>query len=80
LAEDSLTNEQILKWPVSDDLSGVSEATVTLNGKWLLSWYDPRDKMVYIPLNKEQLSAGKLELQMDVYDAVGNTAHFSQNW
>ncbi len=42
---------QVLKFKVTDDLSGLEDYQVTINGKWVLSNYNYKSSTLEVPLD-----------------------------
>lgn len=62
---------------VADDLSGPDKWTATLDGKWILMEYEPKDKTLVHTFDSRSEGAGERSFKLDVTDERGNTAHYS---
>lgn len=62
---------QSLRFTVTDDLSGITGYTLTVDGAWALLSYDPKNRlMAYEPIR--QAAAAKHDIVLTVTDAKGN--------
>ncbi len=64
---------KVLKVRVEDDFSGVQTIKPSLNGKWLLMDYDPKNKLLSYEVD-ERLLTGKNQLIITATDACNNAA------
>jgi len=61
-----------LKFHLKDDLSGIGQYRGTLNGKWVLLEYDPKNDLLY-HVKDERFRTGQNTFRIKVNDRVGNT-------
>ena len=67
----NIKNMQAIRIKITDELSGISGYKPTLNGKWILMEYDPKnDLLLYSPDN--MLKKGKNTFKLEVWDERGN--------
>ncbi len=59
---------------VTDDLSGVNEWKMKADGKWVLSEYEPKTRLIFIPART--LSKGSHQIELSVTDRCGNQKTF----
>lgn len=64
-----------LKVTVKDDFSGIADIWPTLNGKWLLMDYDPKNNLLEYEID-ELLISGKNTFKLVVTDSCGNKTVF----
>lgn len=68
-----------LKWTVTDDLSGISRYTLTVDGRWELLVWDPKSRtMEYVPVR--EAAPVKHSVVLTVWDAKGNVKTFKGNY
>lgn len=68
-----------LKWTVTDDLSGISRYTLTVDGQWELLVWDPKSRtMEYVPVRGTE--PVKRSVVLTVRDAKGNVKTFKGNY
>lgn len=68
-----------LKWTVTDDLSGISRYTLTVDGRWELLVWDPKSRMMeYVPVRGTE--PVKHSVVLTVRDAKGNVKTFKGNY
>ena len=78
---DKLRLNQVLKFKVTDDLSGVEDYQVFMNGNWILSNYNYKTAQLSIPLNKyTNLLSGKYNCEIIVKDERENETRHSFNF
>ncbi len=71
----------VLKFKVTDNLSGVEEYQVLMNGNWVLSNYNYKTAQLSIPLNNyANLSTGKYNCEIIVKDERENETRHSFNF
>lgn len=70
-----LSSQTSLKLKVSDDLAGIGHYRATLNEKWILMEWDPKNNLMEYHFD-EHLKKGKNRLRLEVSDTRGNTATF----
>lgn len=74
-----IPNGKTLRWRATDDLSGITRYTLTVDGRWeLLSW-DPKSRTLeHIPQRSE--TAVEHTVVLTVRDAKGNTNTFKATY
>ncbi len=71
-----VVNNHVARFRINDDLSGISSYRATVDGQWLLMYYDPKSATIWSErLNKDVLMKGKFELV--VVDKAGNRAVYT---
>lgn len=68
-----LTNYRYLSLKISDDLSGISSYSATLNGRWILMEYEPKTQTLTYNFDDRILNERQCNLEVEVVDNVGNT-------
>jgi hypothetical protein len=64
-----------ISFEIEDEFSGISSYRGTLNGKWILMEYDPKnDKLIY--QIDDRMKKGKNQIRLEVKDAKENLAVF----
>ncbi|MFT4980803.1 MAG: hypothetical protein ACI9UR_000645 [Bacteroidia bacterium] len=72
----SYPNLDTLKFHLEDDLSGIRSYSGTLNGKWVLLEFDPKNDLLYY-VKDERFSKGLNTFRLKVSDKVGNVKELS---
>ncbi|EOR95685.1 : hypothetical protein [Arcticibacter svalbardensis MN12-7] len=72
----SVSGIPVLRFRISDNLSGISSFSATIDGQWVLTEYDPRNGSAWHTLDKS-LASGKHHLQFSVTDVKGNSKTFN---
>lgn len=67
----SYPNLDTLKFHLEDDLSGIRSYSGTLNGKWVLLEYDPKNDLLYY-VKDERMVKGLNTFRLKARDKVGN--------
>lgn len=67
----SLSNQKSIKINIRDEISGIKDYEATLNGKWLLMEWDPKNELLFYDID-ERLRKGENQFRLEVSDAVGN--------
>jgi len=67
----------IIKFTINDVHSGIKDYKAFIDGKWVLAEYDQKIRRLTINLNKEQISVGDHQLELNVKDEKNNTATYS---
>jgi murein DD-endopeptidase MepM/ murein hydrolase activator NlpD len=67
----------IVKFTIDDAHSGIKDYKAYIDGKWVLAEYDQKIKRLSINLNKEEISAGDHQLELNVKDEKNNTTTYS---
>jgi len=68
----SLNDNTVLRFRVSDDRSGIGSYNAYLNGKWVLTAYEPKAKTISVIFEGTNPLPSGNELRVEVEDAVGN--------
>ena len=75
--EANLTDQQYIRFKVTDNLSGISEYNGIIDNKWVLFEYDLKDDLIFYKFDKTRLKSGiKHELEFYVKDEVGNQSGY----
>ena len=72
----STSNINQLEFTLSDNLSGVSAVSGTLNGKWVLLEQDPKNNLLYY-IKDERFIKGQNTFRITAKDKVGNVKELS---
>lgn len=73
-----VVNNHVARFKINDDLSGISSYRATIDGQWLLMYYDAKTATIWSErLNKDELLKG--ELKLVVVDQAGNRAVYTNN-
>ena len=72
-AKQWLTNYRYLSLRISDDLSGISSYSATLNGRWILMEYEPKTRTLTYNFDDKIVDQQQCDLEVEVTDNVGNT-------
>jgi hypothetical protein len=71
-------NNYTARFKINDDLSGISKYWATVDGQWLLMYYDAKTATIWSErLNKDELMKGEFKLL--VVDNAGNRAVYTTN-
>lgn len=70
----------VIKFKIDDSQSGIKGFSAFVDGKWILAEYDLKTKSLTINLNKEKVSAGSHQLELNVWDEKDNTSTFKANF
>ena len=70
---------ETIQFKISDDLSGIDNYSVTLNGKWLLFEYDAKTRRL-IHYFDSRIPKGNHTLHVSVTDYVGNKTKFEYSF
>ncbi|MGB6036032.1 MAG: M23 family metallopeptidase [Cryomorphaceae bacterium] len=68
----SLSNSTVLRFKISDDRSGIGAYNAYLNGKWVLTAYEPKNKTISVIFEGTDPQPSGNELKVEIKDAVGN--------
>lgn len=66
-----LSNQKSINFKIKDEISGIDDYEATLNGKWLLMEWDPKNDLLFYDIDK-RLKKGVNQFMLKVSDAVGN--------
>ncbi len=72
-----LSNYHYLKVKISDDLSGIASYRATINGRWILMEYEPKNNTLTYDFNDIRFNESKHQLELSVTDNVGNSSTFN---
>lgn len=73
-----VVNNYTARFKIQDDLSGISSYRATIDGQWLLMYYDAKTATIWSErLNKDELMKG--EFKLVVVDEAGNRAVYTNN-
>ncbi|WP_083256935.1 M23 family metallopeptidase [Arcticibacter eurypsychrophilus] len=72
----SVSGIPVLRFRISDNLSGISNFSATIDGQWVLTEYDPRNGSAWHTLDKS-MASGKHHLQFSVTDVKGNSKTYN---
>ncbi len=71
-----VVNNHVARFKINDDLAGIYSYRATINGQWLLMYYDSKTSTIWSErLNKDELLKG--ELKLVVLDQAGNRAEYT---
>jgi len=74
----NMGREKAIRFRVADNFSGVASISGTINGKWVLFEYDPKNDLVFYLFDEERLSRGEVHnLMLTVADEMGNSSEFT---
>ncbi len=77
----NLAGRSYVRVTVTDDLSGVSEYRVTVDGKWILAAYDPKNRRFEVELRGDKITkGGRHNIVVSVTDNSGNTNNFKSSF
>ena len=71
-----LSGFKFLKIKIDDDFSGIKSYRGTINGKWVLFEYEPKQKLLTYDFSDLTFDTEKHELEIVVEDNVGNKTLF----
>jgi hypothetical protein len=72
----NLAGQKTVKFSISDERSGIAGYRGTLNGKWILMEFDPKNNLLYYTID-EYLPAGQTSFTLEVTDGKGNRKVYS---
>jgi hypothetical protein len=67
-----IDKSKMLKFSVSDNLSGIKSFNAKIDGKWVLMEYEPKQKLLFISLEDAGIEPGQHELEVEVLDGLKN--------
>jgi len=73
------TQKGKISFKVTDDFSGVAEYKGTLNGKFVLFEYDPKNASMFCEFDPSRMKRGKQRLFFSVKDRCGNENIYSED-
>jgi hypothetical protein len=68
----NMSRDSIMAFEVTDNLSGLGSFRGTVDGKWILMEYNPKNNLIYYTFD-EHVSKGHHHLRLLVNDEVGNS-------
>lgn len=71
-----MTNYKFLEVEIEDDFSGIKDYRATLNGKWILMEYEPKDNTLIYQFSDHNFEKAALNLELEVTDQVDNKATY----
>ncbi len=71
-----LAGQKKVKFAITDELSGIASYKGTINGKWILMEYDPKNNLL-IYIIDDRLPAGRSTFLLEVRDGKNNRAIFA---
>jgi len=67
-----------VKFKIEDNLSGISTFRATINGKWLLTDFDPKNDLLFYEFDEKTLFNEKLKFELVVTDKKGNISIYQK--
>jgi len=67
-----VTHQKSLDFIITDDLSGINKYIGTVDGKWVLGQYDPKNSRLSFPID-EHYPKGSFKFKLVIRDAKGNS-------
>ncbi|MFI5221760.1 MAG: hypothetical protein ACHQK8_05505, partial [Bacteroidia bacterium] len=67
-----------LKFRIDDNFSGIATYRGTINGKWVLMDYDPKNDLLVYEFDEKTLRNEKLDFNLIVTDKKGNSTTFKK--
>jgi hypothetical protein len=74
-----LFTDSVMKFRVDDNFSGIASWKATLNGKWILTEYDPKSDLITWEVPRE-ISGALSEIALTVNDRKGNTTTYTRQF
>ncbi len=71
------TGKNRLEFTVSDDFSGVCSYKATIDGRWALLEYDPKNRLLTHPVDTRRFGEGSHSMSVEVTDRTGNRTVWS---
>jgi hypothetical protein len=71
-----MTGQKKIKLKVTDNLAGIAGYRGSLNGKWIILEYDPKNDMLIYDID-DRLVPGKNTLLVEVTDGKNNKSFFA---
>lgn len=72
-----MTNYKFLEVEIEDDFSGIKNYRATLNGKWILMEYEPKDQTLIYQFSDHNFEEAALNFRLEVTDQVENSTTYS---
>jgi len=77
----NLSGRSYIRFTVSDDLSGVAGYRATIDDKWILAAYDPKNRRVEVELRSDKIKKGERHIiVLSVNDNRGNINNFKSSF
>lgn len=70
----------VIKFTISDDLSGIKSYSASINGEWVLFKYDPKTKSITYEADEYLKPADSYQIELMVTDYCGNVANYSRKF
>ncbi len=72
--KNNISNIKTLKVKISDDLSGIDKYSATINDKWILMEYEPKEHLLtFDTTDIEPITEKELTFELKVFDKAGNS-------
>lgn len=75
-----LTVQSKIKFVIGDNLSGLNDYSVQIDGQWVLFEYDAKNKLISANLSDLDLNPGEHNLIIELTDDVNNRIHHSYSF
>ncbi len=75
-----VNDRTVLGFVIGDDKSGIASYRTYLNGSWVLSEYEPKQRLLFLPVNNAGFEKGNNTLDIVLLDRAGNEARHSFNY
>ncbi|WP_340074813.1 M23 family metallopeptidase [Leptobacterium sp. I13] len=75
-----LNNYRYLTLTIEDEQSGINDYTATIDDKWVLMEYEPKNNTLTYDFNDAELKGNKHLLKVVVVDNVGNSTTFNHTF
>lgn len=73
LSYNNISKLSQLKVKIQDEFSGISKYKATINGKWILMEYEPKEDLLFFDLSDIfPITESELLFRLQVWDNVGN--------
>ncbi|MDO5656671.1 MAG: M23 family metallopeptidase [Flavobacteriaceae bacterium] len=74
------SSNSVMRFSIKDDQTGIERHDAYIDGKWVLSWYDRKNNLLTIDLQKEGIQNGKSKLELKITDGKNNVATYTANF
>ena len=68
----NVNSNKTLRLRISDDKSGIRNYKASINGKWALFEYEPKQSLIFHDLSDKIIKDGENDLLIEFQDRVGN--------
>ncbi len=75
--EQWVSNYKFLQLEIDDDFSGIKSYHATINDRWVLFEYEPKDNLIFYDFNDIDFDKTELDLKIEIEDNVGNKTLFT---